>query len=96
LPPARTQALRGGRAVVGTLVLAEEDILELHHPEFTKSSVGSFAGTSEDDGTIACPRSSKYFEEACADIGGFHRYNRSSGSRAGRLNFFARRKMSNR
>ena len=41
-------------------------------PALVKSSVGSSAGTSEEEGTSRCPLPWKYCEEASADLGGVH------------------------
>jgi len=50
------RALRAHRSTYRALFPAEEHGLELHHPEFTNSSVGSFTGTSELEGITAALR----------------------------------------
>src|ERR1039458_46015 len=50
---------RGGPRVVA-LLDAEEDVLEWFMPALVNSSVGSLAGTSDDERTILYPCCSKY------------------------------------
>ena len=51
--------LRRRRARVGSLLAPEKESLNWFMPAFVKSSVGSSAGTSEEDATRVCPFSSK-------------------------------------
>ena len=59
MPPARTQRCDVVARVYGRLSAPRKTSLNWTMPELVNSSVGSSAGTSDDDGTIVCPRSAK-------------------------------------
>jgi hypothetical protein len=59
LAPARTQRCDVVARTYGRFSTPRNTSLNWTMPEFTNSSVGSLAGTSDDEGTIVCPRSAK-------------------------------------
>src|SRR6185295_8287869 len=70
---ARTHAaLRGGGARVGALLLAEEDVLELHHARIDEQQRRVVRGHERTGGHDAVALGLEILEEARADLGGFH------------------------
>ena len=65
-------ALRGGRALVRTLVLAEEHVLELHHPGVDEQQRRIVARDERRRGDVRVTLRDEVVDEALADLGGFH------------------------